>query len=127
MPPRRRRSLREHFAARLAEARLRAGISQRELARRAGWDQVAGGVRINRYELAKSEPDLAALEKLAKQLHVPPAYLLATSPEQAEAFLAVSQEPVMAQAIKALQKMSADKRAEWVESLLAVADEDEQG
>lgn len=123
--PQRRRTLREHFAARLAEARLRAGFSQRELARKAGWEQVAGGVRINRYELAKSEPDLATLETLAQKLGVPPASLLAGSEDLAAAFTALTKEKDLVAAVQALAQLPKGRRRSLLRTLLEAVEQDE--
>lgn len=69
--------LRSLFTKRLKEARLALGISQRELGRRIGLAEDVVSSRVARYELGTSEPDFATAGRLAKELGVPLAYLLA--------------------------------------------------
>jgi transcriptional regulator with XRE-family HTH domain len=64
-------------ARRLRQARVRAGISQRELGIRAGIDPFAASARINQYERGKHVPDLWTAERLARVLAVPSAFLYA--------------------------------------------------
>jgi transcriptional regulator with XRE-family HTH domain len=64
-------------ARRLRQARLRAGISQRELGIRAGIDLFAASARINQYERGKHVPDIWTAARLAKVLAVPSAFLYA--------------------------------------------------
>lgn len=64
-------------AKRLREARLRAGISQRQLGIRAGIDEFAASPRVNQYERGKHVPDLGTAERLAKVLKVPTPFLYA--------------------------------------------------
>lgn len=68
---------RSMFTKRLKEARLALGISQRELGRRIGLAEDVVSSRVTRYELGTSEPDFATASRLAKELGVPLAYLLA--------------------------------------------------
>lgn len=117
----RRLSLREQFAARLAEARAHAGLSQRQVGVEMGWDKASGGVRINRYERGASEPDLATLEALAAKLGVPPAYLVAETPEQAEAFMALAKASDLVAVVQALARLPASRRRALVRELLAAA------
>lgn len=78
------------FSRRLKEARLALGISQRELGRRIGLSEDVVSSRVTRYELGTSEPDFATAAKLAKELGVPLAYLLADSDALAEVILVVA-------------------------------------
>lgn len=78
------------FAKRLKEARLGLGISQRELGRRIGLSEEVVSSRVTRYELGTSEPDFATASKLAKELRVPLAYLLADSDVLADIILAAA-------------------------------------
>jgi len=71
-------------AARLREARTRAGISQRQLGIKAGIDPFSASPRINQYEQAKHEPDLRTLARLAAVLDVPVAYFYCEDPELAQ-------------------------------------------
>ncbi len=57
----------------LRAARLRAGLTQHELAQEIG---VAGGERISRWELGKSSPQPRLVSRLADVLKVDPAGLL---------------------------------------------------
>ena len=65
------------IARRLKQARLRAGLSQKELGIKAGIDQFSASPRINQYERGKHVPDLLTAERLAKVLNVPTPYLYA--------------------------------------------------
>ena len=78
------------FTKRLKEARLALGISQRELGRRIGLSEDVVSSRVTRYELGTSEPDFVTASKLAKELGVPLAYLLADSDALADIILAVA-------------------------------------
>lgn len=83
-------NLRSMFAKRLKEARLALGISQRELGRRIGLSEEVVSSRVTRYELGTSEPDFATASKLAKELGVPLAYLLADNDALADIILAAA-------------------------------------
>lgn len=65
------------FSHRLRQARLEAGLSQKELGIRADLDPFVASTRINRYERGVHTPDAATAAKLAKALGVPLAYLYA--------------------------------------------------
>lgn len=80
-------NLRSMFTKRLKEARLALGISQRELGRRIGLSEEVVSSRVTRYELGTSEPDFATASKLAKELGVPLAYLLADNDALADIIL----------------------------------------
>lgn len=64
-------------AKRLKEARLRAGISQRELGIKAGIDPFAASARINQYERGKHMPDVGTAARLCEVLAVPAPFLYA--------------------------------------------------
>lgn len=83
-------NLRSMFTKRLKEARLAMGISQRELGRRIGLSEEVVSSRVTRYELGTSEPDFATASKLAKELGVPLAYLLADSDTLADIILSAT-------------------------------------
>jgi transcriptional regulator with XRE-family HTH domain len=70
-------------AERLKEARLRAGISQKQLGIRAGIDPFSASARVNQYERDKHMPDLQTLAHLAKVLGVPVPYFYCADPELA--------------------------------------------
>ena len=78
-------------AKRLKEARLRAGISQRELGIRAGIDPFAASARINQYERGKHVPDIGTAARLCKVLGVPAPYLYAQEDALAVWILAYAQ------------------------------------
>ena len=81
------------FAARLIQARKLRGLSQRALGDLMGLGKEKGSSRINRYEHQVTAIGFDNLEKLAEILQVPVAYLLAETPEMADAILALSQLP----------------------------------
>lgn len=82
--------LRIAFAARLKEARLAAGLSQRELGRRIGLPEEVVSSRVTRYERGTSEPDFETAERLARELGVPLSYLVADSEVLADIIMSVS-------------------------------------
>jgi transcriptional regulator with XRE-family HTH domain len=61
-------------AKHLKEARLRAGLSQKQLGIKAGIDEFSASARINQYERGKHVPDLQTLARLAAVMHVPAPY-----------------------------------------------------
>ena len=63
------------FAIRLAQARERAGLSQKQLGILAGMDPAVASPRINQYERGRHEPQLKTAKQLAEVLGVPPAFL----------------------------------------------------
>lgn len=69
---------------RLKEARLRAGLSQKELGIRAGIDESSASPRMNQYEKGKHTPDYLMLKRLAEALDVPAAYFYADDDDLAE-------------------------------------------
>ena len=74
-------------ARRIREARLRAGISQKQLGIKAGIDEFSASARINQYERGKHMPDLQTVERLAAVLKVPAAYFYCADSELAELIL----------------------------------------
>ena len=89
--------LRDLFTWRLRQMRQAAGLSQRELGRRIGLLEEVVSSRVTRYELGTSEPDFETAAKLARELGVPLAYLLADDETLAEIILAASKLPVAEQ------------------------------
>jgi transcriptional regulator with XRE-family HTH domain len=77
-------------AKRLKEARLRAGISQKQLGIRAGIDEFSASARINQYERGKHMPDLQTLTRLAAVMHVPAPYFYCQDAELADVILKFS-------------------------------------
>ncbi|MEO7939377.1 MAG: helix-turn-helix transcriptional regulator [Burkholderiaceae bacterium] len=78
------------FATRLVQARQLRGLSQRALGDRMGLGKEKGSSRINRYEHQVTAIGFDNLEKLAKVLDVPVAYLLADNAHMANAILELS-------------------------------------
>ena len=77
-------------AERLKEARLRAGISQKQLGIKAGIDAFSASARINQYERGKHMPDLQTLTRLAEVMKVPVPYFYCTDPDLAALIVAFS-------------------------------------
>ncbi len=75
------------IAKRLKQARLKAGLSQKELGIAAGIDEFSASPRINQYERGKHTPDFTMMERLAKALCVPTPFLYASSDDIAELIL----------------------------------------
>ena len=63
------------FSTRLAQARERAGLSQKQLGILAGMDPSVASPRINQYERGRHEPQLKTAKQLAEALGIPPAFL----------------------------------------------------
>jgi len=72
---------------RLAEARTKVGLSQKQLGISAGIDQFSASPRINQYERGKHTPDLKTVERLCKVLKIPAPYLYTQDNLLAEAIL----------------------------------------
>jgi transcriptional regulator with XRE-family HTH domain len=87
------RSPREVWPLRLKEARLRAGLSQRELGIAAGIDPSVASTRINRYEVGVHSADYLIAVQLAGVLNVPVAYLYAQDDEIAAVLVALHRAP----------------------------------
>lgn len=62
---------------RLKEARLAAGLSQKQLGIAAGIDEFVASARMNQYETGKHAPDFSVIQKIAKALKVPTAFFYA--------------------------------------------------
>jgi transcriptional regulator with XRE-family HTH domain len=71
------------FGTRLKEARLEAGLSQKQLGIEAGLDRFVASTRINRYELGVHKVDYSFALRLAALLKVPVAYFYADDAELA--------------------------------------------
>ena len=72
----------EQWGARLKQARLAAGLSQKMLGIEAGIDAFVASTRINRYELGVHKPDLLIVRRLAEVLKVPMAFFYADTNDQ---------------------------------------------
>jgi len=75
------------FAIRLAQARGRAGLSQKQLGILAGLDPSVASPRINQYERGRHEPQLKTAKQLAEVLGIPPAFLYTNDDLLAELLL----------------------------------------
>ena len=71
-------------ARRLQEARLRTGISQKQLGIKAGIDEFSASSRVNQYESGKHMPGLQTLTHLAAVMHVPVPYFYCQDTELAD-------------------------------------------
>jgi transcriptional regulator with XRE-family HTH domain len=77
-------------AERLKEARLRAGMSQKQLGMKAGIDEFSASARINQYERGKHMPDLQTLMHLAAVMHLPVPYFYCQDAELADVIVKYS-------------------------------------
>ena len=84
------------LAKRLKEARLRAGLTQERLGVLAGIDEASASARMNQYERGKHEPDWLTVQRLARVLSVPVAFLYADDDATAELLLAFDALPLEA-------------------------------
>lgn len=62
---------------RLKEARIAAGLSQKQLGIAAGIDEFSASARMNQYETGKHIPDYLTLKNIGKVLKYPVAYFYA--------------------------------------------------
>lgn len=85
------------FGARLKEARLEAGLSQKQLGIDAGLDAFVASTRINRYELGIHKVDYGFANRLAAVLRVPVAFFYADSAELARLIVLFGRLPKGAQ------------------------------
>ena len=72
------------ISKRLKQARLKAGLSQRQLGIRAGIDAFTASPRINQYERARHTPDFGTAERLGRALGVPAAFFYARDEDLAD-------------------------------------------
>jgi transcriptional regulator with XRE-family HTH domain len=77
-------------AKRLKEARLRAGMSQKQLGIMAGIDEFTSSARLNQYERGTHMPGLQTLTRLAGVLKVPLPYFYCQDPELADVIVKFS-------------------------------------
>lgn len=75
------------FAMRLAQARARAGLSQKQLGVLAGMDPSVASPRINQYEKGVHEPQLETAKRLAEVLGIPAALLYTDDDQLAKLLL----------------------------------------
>ena len=95
----------ETWPKRLKQARLAAGLSQKQLGIEAGLDEFVASTRINRYELGIHAPDYQIAARLARVLNVPIAFLYCDNDEMAQMILAFHLAPknLRRQALSCLQ------------------------
>ena len=93
------------WARRLKDARLAAGLSQRQLGIDAGLDEFVASTRVNRYETGVHRADYGIAVKLAHALNVPVAYLYCDDDGMAQTLLALHRAPwrLQQQVLKLLQ------------------------
>jgi transcriptional regulator with XRE-family HTH domain len=77
-------------AKRLKEARLRVGLSQKQLGIKAGINESGASSRMNQYERAVHKPDPSMLKRLAAVMQVPVPYFYCEDAELAELILKFS-------------------------------------
>lgn len=75
------------FALRLAQARARVGLSQKQLGVLAGMDPSVASPRINQYEKGVHEPQLETAKRLAEVLGIPAALLYTDDDQLAKLLL----------------------------------------
>jgi transcriptional regulator with XRE-family HTH domain len=95
----------QRWGARLKQARLNAGLSQKMLGIEAGIDAFVASTRINRYELGIHRPDLLTVRKLAKVLDVPVAFFFTDEDDEIAELLLLYKKagtPVRAEILKML-------------------------
>ena len=101
----------QRWGARLKQARLNAGLSQKMLGIEAGIDAFVASTRINRYELGIHRPDLLTVRKLAKVLDVPVAFFFADEDDDIAELLLLYKETSAAVRNEIL-KLLADRQAQ---------------
>lgn len=99
------------FALRLAQARVRAGLSQIELGRRAGMEPGVASPRINQYEKGLHVPHHETAKRLAKVLGIPTAFLFAEDEQLAKLLLAWA-EMSPTQRKKLLKQAQAEQKSQ---------------
>lgn len=72
------------WGVRLKQARLAAGLSQKQLGVLAGIDESVASTRVNRYELGVHTPNLLIAQALAQVLRVPSAFFYTAEDDLAE-------------------------------------------
>lgn len=78
---------RSPVAGRLKQARLRAGLSQRQLGILVGLDPSVASARLNQYERGRHQPHFLIVSRIARVLHAPAAYFYADDDALAECIL----------------------------------------
>jgi transcriptional regulator with XRE-family HTH domain len=83
----------KQWGERLKQARVAAGLSQKQLGIEAGIDAFVASTRINRYELGVHRPDLLTAQNLANVLGVPAAFFYAQEDSIADLLFKYSRAP----------------------------------
>ena len=91
------------ISKRLKEARLEAGVSQKQLGIAAGIDEFVASARMNQYETGKHVPDYTVVVQIARVLKLPPAFFY-------------TDDDVLAQLIKLYAGLGKRKRLQLVDS-----------
>ncbi|PSV10298.1 helix-turn-helix domain-containing protein [Photobacterium leiognathi] len=76
--------------ARLKAARKKAQLTQKELGVRIGMDESSASGRMNHYEKGRHTPDVATLQRMAKELGVPLNYFFCENETTAELVCLIS-------------------------------------
>ncbi|MCU4676395.1 helix-turn-helix domain-containing protein [Catenovulum sp. 2E275] len=76
------------FPKRLKQARLKEGLSQKQLGILAGMDKFVASARMNQYERGVHTPDFKTVIALSIVLNVPTAFLYCIEDELADKILA---------------------------------------
>lgn len=97
----------QQWGARLKQARLAAGLSQKMLGIAAGIDEFVASTRVNRYELGVHRPDLLTVRKLAQVLGVPMAFFYSDADDEI-AELLLSYGKAQQRVRKAVRKLLAE-------------------
>ncbi|WP_061011180.1 helix-turn-helix domain-containing protein [Photobacterium leiognathi] len=79
--------------ARLKTARKKAQLTQKELGVRIGMDESSASGRMNHYEKGRHTPDVATLQRMAKELGVPLNYFFCEDETTAELACLISRMP----------------------------------
>jgi len=97
---------------RLKQARLEAGLSQKELGIAAGIDPSVASTRVNRYELGVHKADYQIAVQLAQVLAIPVAYLYCDDEALAAMLLAFQKaSPSVRRRVQAMLQSSASSSA----------------
>lgn len=89
---------------RLKEARISAGLSQKELGIAAGVDEFSSSARMNQYETGKHVPDYLTLKNIGKILNCPVSYFY-------------TEDDLLAEVVLLFNDLSQDKKKEALNSI----------
>lgn len=97
-------AIKSPISKRLKEARILAGISQKQLGIVAGIDEFVASARMNQYETGRHTPEFSVLETIAKALKLPAAFFY-------------TNDDVLAEIIKLYAKLDANARRKILKTL----------